>query len=185
MTQITLNESISLWDMTAAEPAFGQTDTLDTETDVAIVGGGFTGNSTALHLAEKGIKCHVLESTKIGYGGSGRNVGLVNAGLWLPPQNIREQLGNQSGDHFVKVLGEAPEYVFSLIDKHAIQCEPNRNGTIHAAHSTKGFQELKERHQEWQRLKANVDLLDRKLTETKTGYQCVLRGSTGSSSRYN
>ena len=50
----------------------------DVETGVAIVGGGFTGLSTALHAAERGLDCHVLEARRIGHGGSGRNVGLLN-----------------------------------------------------------------------------------------------------------
>jgi glycerol-3-phosphate dehydrogenase len=48
-------------------------------TDVAIVGGGYTGLSSALHLAEAGRECVLLEAAEIGYGGAGRNVGLVNA----------------------------------------------------------------------------------------------------------
>jgi glycine/D-amino acid oxidase-like deaminating enzyme len=47
---------------------------------VAIIGGGFAGLSTALHLAERGTKVVLLEGAEIGYGGSGRNVGLVNVG---------------------------------------------------------------------------------------------------------
>lgn len=127
--------------------------------DVAVVGGGFTGLSTALHCAEKGLNVHVLEARKIGYGGSGRNVGLVNASAWLPPKKILEQLGDKYGVRFVKSFGEAPEYVFSLIEKHQIRCEVTKTGTLHAAHAPNGFRDLQERHAEWQRLGAPVDLL--------------------------
>lgn len=91
---------ISLWDGSAAEPApeAGQpttgTDQPDLAScDLAIVGGGFTGLSTALHAAQRGLNCHVLEAETVGHGGSGRNVGLVNAGLWLPPQDVHARLG--------------------------------------------------------------------------------------------
>ncbi|MFT7757743.1 UNVERIFIED_CONTAM: FAD-dependent oxidoreductase, partial [Salmonella enterica subsp. enterica serovar Enteritidis] len=47
--------------------------------DVAVIGAGFTGLSAALHLAETGTSVAVLDAVDIGYGGSGRNVGLVNA----------------------------------------------------------------------------------------------------------
>ncbi|MBX2868423.1 MAG: FAD-binding oxidoreductase [Acidiferrobacterales bacterium] len=165
----TAQSTISLWDASAKENAYENSMREDVTTDVAIVGGGFTGNSTALHLANKGVQCHVLESEKIGYGGSGRNVGLVNAGLWLQPQKIRAQLGDRVGARFVQLLGEAPAYVFSLIEKHGIQCEARRNGTIHAAHSDTGFTDLRERSEEWHRLKAPVDLMDREETAERTG----------------
>ncbi|MGB5705575.1 MAG: FAD-binding oxidoreductase, partial [Arenicellales bacterium] len=114
-------------------------------------------------------QCHVLEAQKIGYGGSGRNVGLVNAGLWLPPQNVRAQLGDAVGSRLLRLLGEAPAYVFSLIKKHDIECEPRQNGTIHAAHSLSGFEDLKRRCEQWHRLGAPVDLLNREQAADKIG----------------
>ena len=120
----------------------------DITTDLAIIGGGFTGLSTALHVAERGIDCHVLEAKKIGFGGSGRNVGLVNAGLWLPPQDVRAQLGEERGTSLITTLGDAPAYVMSLIERHQIRCEATRTGTIHAAHSTAGYEDLARRTEE-------------------------------------
>ena len=169
MTHRINDNDISLWDTSALEAPYSNKMEGDVDTDVAIVGGGFTGNSTALHLAEKGIQCHVLEANKLGYGGSGRNVGLVNAGLWLQPQKICAQLGDEIGTRFVKMLGEAPAYVFSLIDKHGIQCEAQQNGTIHAAHALSGFEDIRERSEEWHRLGAPVDLLDAEQAAAKIG----------------
>ena len=169
MTPLKDGNTISLWDTSAQEVPYNNKMEGDVDTDIAIVGGGFTGNSTALHLAEKGIQCHVIEANKLGYGGSGRNVGLVNAGLWLQPQKIRAQLGDVIGTRLVKMLGEAPAYVFSLIDKHGIQCEAQQNGTIHAAHAPSGFEDIRERSEEWQRLGAPVDLLDAEQAAAKIG----------------
>lgn len=162
-------DSISLWDGTAEERADYPPFEGDRKVDLAIVGGGFTGLSTALHAAQKGIECQVIEARQIGYGGSGRNVGLVNAGLWLPPQDVRAQLGEEKGSQLVKVLGEAPSYVQSLIEKYQIQCEVTRTGTIHAAHSPAGFNDLERRAEEWHRLGAPVDLLSREQTQAKVG----------------
>ena len=158
---MSLQDSVSLWNASAVEHNYTAPLDADATVDVAIVGGGFTGLSTALHCAEKGLSAHVLEAEQIGFGGSGRNCGLVNAALWLPPQKVREQLGPVYGARFIKMFGGGPEYVFSLIEKHQIQCEVTRTGTIHAAHGPSGFEELRERHKEWQRLGEPVDLVSR------------------------
>lgn len=163
------NCQISLWDMSAEEADYASPLDGDITTDLAIVGGGFTGLSTALHAAERGLDCHVLEARQIGYGGSGRNVGLVNAGLWLPPQDVRTRLGQAYGSRLIKTLGDAPAYVFSLIEKHQIRCEATNNGTIHAAHSPKGYDDLAKRAEEWHRLGAPVDLLSREAAAQKIG----------------
>jgi glycine/D-amino acid oxidase-like deaminating enzyme len=161
--------AISLWDLSSEEPGFYSPMDGDITTDLAIVGGGYTGLSTALHAAGRGIECHVLEAEHIGHGGSGRNVGLVNAGLWLPPQDVRAKLGEARGSALIRTLGEAPEYVFSLIDRHRIRCEATRTGTIHAAHSPKGYEDLARRAEEWHRLGAPVDLLSREEAAAKIG----------------
>ncbi len=154
-------QPISLWDLSAQEHE--QTDQFEdaAHSDVLIVGGGFTGLSTALHCAEKGLSAQVIEAEQIGYGGSGRNCGLVNAALWLPPQKVRAQLGDTYGPRFVSEFSKGPEYVFSLIEKHQMQCEATRTGTLHAAHARSGYKELTERAAEWERLGEPVELLDR------------------------
>lgn len=162
-------ETISLWDMSASEGP--QTTPLDGDvvTDVAIIGGGFTGSSTALHLSEMGVECLVLEAEKIGFGGSGRNCGMVNPGIWLPPQDVRTVLGEKAADRFLDVMGRAPDIVFSLIERFNIDCEATRNGTIHAAHSKAGFKELSDRAEEWKRRGRDIKLLDADQVKEKIG----------------
>lgn len=166
---MTSKGSISLWDGSALEPApelpFAGTGACD----LAIVGGGYTGLSTALHGAERGLDCHVLEAGQLGQGGSGRNVGLVNAGLWLPPQEVEARLGPEAGAALTARMGRMPAAVFELIERHQIQCEVTRSGTIHAAHSAAGLDDLARRAAQWQALGAPVELLDAAVTAEKTG----------------
>ena len=74
------------------------------QTDVAIIGGCFTGLSAALHLAEKGVKATVVEAKMIGFGGSGRNVGLVNAGMWVKPDDMISTLGPAAGNRLLTLI---------------------------------------------------------------------------------
>jgi glycine/D-amino acid oxidase-like deaminating enzyme len=61
--------------------------------ELVVIGGGFTGLNAARVAAQEGLRVCLIEANTIGYGGSGRNVGLVNAGLWLPPNQIKQTLG--------------------------------------------------------------------------------------------
>ena len=160
---------ISLWDHSAEEPESGTSMRGDVVTDVAIVGGGYTGLATALYCAEQGMEAHVLESERIGFGGSGRNVGLVNAGVWYPPDKVRKLLGDTYGPRFIERFGNAPGQVFDLIEKHQMRCEVTRTGTIHAAHAPGGMRGLRARYDAWQRLGAPVELLSRDAVAERTG----------------
>lgn len=141
----------------------------DLSVDLAIVGGGFTGLSAALEAAGRGASVCVLEAQTTGHGGSGRNVGLVNAGLWLPPDSVIGQLGEKAGLRLVETLGLGPEKVFSLIEREDIDCEATRRGTLHLAHSPAGLRDLEERYRQGNRLGAPLSLLTQTETERRTG----------------
>ncbi|MBL0917565.1 MAG: FAD-binding oxidoreductase [Hydrogenophaga sp.] len=137
--------------------------------DVAIVGAGFTGLSAALHLAEGGASALVLEAMDIGFGGSGRNVGLINAGMWVMPSSLPAVLGPVHGERLLERLGHGPSVVFDLIARHGIACEAERNGTLHCAVGRAGWREIGARAREWQALGAPVELLDAATAARLTG----------------
>lgn len=159
-----------LWLQTSTEESF-QYPSLGhhEEAIVCVVGGGITGLSTALHSAEKGIKTTLLEAGDIPSGGSGRNVGLVNAGLWIPPDDIVAALGKEKGERANTVLGGAPAKVFETIERYGIQCDPIREGTLHLGHNAKGGQELERRRDQLQNRGAPVTLLTGDACEQITG----------------
>nr|WP_319383037.1 FAD-binding oxidoreductase [uncultured Roseibium sp.] len=160
---------VSLWDVSAEEPDLEGQLPEGERFDVVIVGGGFTGLSTALHCSEAGLSAGVIEANHIGFGGSGRNVGLVNAGIWLPPAQVREKLGSTYGPRFLQRFSNGPSMVFDLIEKYQIRCEATRNGNIHAAHAPSGFRDLEARWKEWNSMGEPVDLLGREEISDKIG----------------
>lgn len=149
----------NLWHATA--PAAPETAPLagDLTSDVAIIGGGFTGLSAALHLAEMGVKAVVIEARMIGFGGSGRNVGLVNAGMWVKPENLIATLGNEAGNRLLIELGDGPSLVYDLVEKHGMECEAVRNGTLHMAVGAEGLKDIREREAQWRKRGAPVEVL--------------------------
>ena len=152
--------SHGLWETTA--PPAPETPPLAgaLKADVAIVGCGYTGLSAALHLAEAGAKVVALEAVEIGYGGAGRNVGLVNAGMWVMPNELPAALGADYGERALTLLGGAPAEVWTLIEKHNIACDPVRAGTLHCAVGPKGLAEIQERARQWGARGAPVSVLD-------------------------
>ena len=158
MTQVT---DFGLWEMTAPQgPPLAALQGAS-EADVAVIGGGYTGLSAALHLAGAGAQVALIEAGQIGYGGSGRNVGLVNAGLWMFPDDVVKTMGPEYGERLLTTLGNSPDLVFQLIEQHGIQCEALRNGTLHCAHSRGGLRALQKREEQWGRRGAPVTLLDK------------------------
>lgn len=137
--------------------------------DVAVVGAGYTGLSCALHLAEQGLNVAVLEANTVGYGGSGRNVGLVNAGLWMPPNEVEDQLGAEKANTLYQSLAKAPDLVFSLIDKYLIECEATRNGTLHAGVGQAGLKQLESRYLQLIQRQAPVRLLSQEESHSRIG----------------
>jgi glycine/D-amino acid oxidase-like deaminating enzyme len=152
-------KSHGLWEITAppAPVAPGLNGTV--AADVAIVGGGYTGLSAALHLATAGVKAVLLEGKEIGFGGAGRNVGLINAGLWVLPDDVVSTLGPEFGERLLHLLGHGPGEVMDLIEKHDIDCELRRQGTLHCAAGPEGLQEIRLRAEQWQKRGARVEVL--------------------------
>ena len=157
------------WRNAAVEQVAFQPLTDNITVDLVVIGGGFTGLNAARVAAREGLRVCLIEAETIGHGGSGRNVGLVNAGLWLPPDQIKETLGEARGERLINDLGTGPGRVFDLIKIYEIQCDARRNGTLHLAHSSQAISDLRAREEQWKKRGAPVTLLDAQTTAGHVG----------------
>jgi gamma-glutamylputrescine oxidase len=100
--------------------------------DVCIVGGGFTGLSTALHLAERSYSVVLVEAERIGWGASGRNGGQVGSGLRIGPAESVAHFGRENARAFWNLAEEAKDTVRERIARHHINCD-EKPGVLLAA----------------------------------------------------
>lgn len=90
--------------------------------DVAVVGAGFTGLSTALFLAERGYDVVVLEARKVGWGASGRNGGQLLDGF-VEIEKIESRLGPEAAQVAWRMGIECREIVLERIERYGIDCD--------------------------------------------------------------
>ena len=103
------------------------------KTHVAIIGGGYTGLSAALHLAEAGIDVALIEAKRIGWGASGRNGGQLHSGQRRDQDWLEHRLGVDDAHRLWDLAEEAKALVKGLIARHQIACEW-RAGLIETTH---------------------------------------------------
>lgn len=91
--------------------------------DVCVIGAGFTGLSTALHLAEMGVDVVVLEAHRIGFGASGRNGGQLGSGQRMEQDGLERLMGMDAAQTLWRMGEEAKNLVRDLIQRHDIKCD--------------------------------------------------------------
>ena len=101
--------------------------------DVCVVGGGFTGLSAALHLAERGYDVVLLEAQRVGFGASGRNGGQVGTGQRVEMDDVAKMVGEGPAKILWELSLESVQLVRDLIGTHNINV-PFHPGIVEAAH---------------------------------------------------
>ncbi len=150
---------------------------------VGVIGGGITGLSTALHLAERGIDVALVEAHEPGWGASGRNGGQVNPGLKPDPDDVERDFG-ELGQRMVRFSYAAPEALFRLVERHQLRCEARQAGTLRAATNAKTLSGLAKLAAQYERRGLSAQLLDAAAAAEATGtvrYTGILRDPTGGS----
>ncbi|KMW60803.1 Oxidoreductase [Candidatus Rhodobacter oscarellae] len=115
----------------------------DTQADVCVIGGGFTGLSAALHLAQSGVDVVLLEAHRAGFGASGRNGGQVGSGMRKDQDEMERLFGREDALKFWQIAEGAKALVKSLIAEHGINAAW-RDGIAHADWSAKGAAETQD-----------------------------------------
>ena len=120
----------------------------DLSFDICVVGAGFSGLSTALHLAEKGYQVAVVEGARIGWGASGRNGGQVVNGLNASLQTIQRRYGEDTANFVANVVMEGGDIIRERIKTYDIDCD-YKPTNLFTAYTKAHMRELEERLSLW------------------------------------
>jgi glycine/D-amino acid oxidase-like deaminating enzyme len=127
--------------------------------DVIVIGAGFTGLSTALHLRKAGEDVAVVEAMEPGWGASGSNNGQVIPALSrVDPDDLVERYG-AAGERFAGLIRDSAALLFDTVREHGIAAEAEQTGWIQPAHTPGRMKIAERRVRQWSRLGAPVELL--------------------------
>ncbi|YCA16587.1 FAD-binding oxidoreductase [Kushneria sp. AK178] len=127
-------------------PAFsGQMDV-----DVCVVGAGFTGLSSALHLAEQGFRVAVLEAQRVGFGASGRNGGQIVNSYSRDMDMIEARFGEASAQALGDMAFEGNRIIRERIEQYGIRCDL-KNGNLFAACNDRQLAALRHHRTLWEK----------------------------------
>src|SRR4051812_33782031 len=119
------------------------------QSDVIVIGAGFTGLSTGLHLREAGVEVAIVEAMEPGWGASGRNNGQVIPTLSRPdPEDIIARHG-AAGERFVALLRDCASVLFDLARRYQIQAEQEQSGWVQPVHSPGRIRIAERRVRQW------------------------------------
>ena len=129
---------------------------------MVVIGAGFTGLSTALHLRRANIDVTMLEAMEPGWGASGRNNGQVIPTLSRPdPDDIIARYG-AAGERLVHLVRDSASILFDLVHAERLDiAEAEQTGWIQPVHSPGRMKIAERRFKQWSRFGAPVELLSR------------------------
>ncbi|MBH9399759.1 FAD-binding oxidoreductase [Pseudomonas aeruginosa] len=132
----------------------------EVETDVCVIGAGYTGLSTALFLLENGFKVSVLEAAKVGFGASGRNGGQIVNSYSRDIDVIERTVGKREAQLLGEMAFEGGRIIRERVARYGIQCDL-KDGGVFAAFTEKQMDHLRAQKQLWERYGHNqLEIMD-------------------------
>jgi glycine/D-amino acid oxidase-like deaminating enzyme len=146
------------------------------QADVIVIGGGFTGLSTALHLREAGVDVAIVEAMEPGWGASGRNNGQVIPTLSrVDPEEIVARHG-AAGERFVAMLRDSASALFDVTRRYELNAEQEQAGWVQPVHSPGRIKIAERRVRQWGNVGAPVELLSREQARDMLGSEAWYGG---------
>lgn len=140
------------------------------ETDVAVVGAGIAGVSTAFHLGTMGIRTVVLEAARQPIAATAASAGVIAPQLTRhTPGDVLKRLGAEAGGRFLRLLAESGRYLFDLARDLEIDCAAQPTGFLNPIPGEEGAARLRRVLEEWAPFRDDLRLAGGAETRALTG----------------
>ena len=141
----------------------------EVEADIGVVGAGYSGLSTALHLAERGYSVVLIEGSKVGWGASGRNGGQIVNGLNASLDKIRRLYGEKTQAFIGGLVTEGGKTIRRIIADHGISCDL-KDGNIFTAYNSAHMRDFEGKQALWRKFGMDDhEMLDREALRAHVG----------------
>ncbi len=157
------NRSRSVWEETAAAAADYPRLTGSVDVEVAVVGSGYTGCSTALHLANAGSDVALIDASYPGAGASGRSAGWLSPHWFFNtlPADVIARCGQDRGRRLNHIIIDTSRRLIpELISHHAFACDYTKTPHVHASLSDRRRRAIEEEGRQWRDCGADVEVLE-------------------------
>ena len=148
----------------------------EVDTDVCVIGAGYTGLSSALFLLEQGFNVTVLEAAKVGFGASGRNGGQIVNSYSRDIDVIERSVGAQQAQLLGRMAFEGGRIIRERVATYGIQCDL-KDGGVFAALTSKQMGHLESQQRLWERFgNTHLELLDQRRIRDVVGCENYIGG---------